>query len=134
MALLSLNRTPMWTYQIDSSEMDNDEGDSYAEGRVSYAIHKRIERNSQLIKEVKAKYLYEKGELRCNACNFSFLEKYGDVGKKFIEVHHTLPVSEAGERNTKIDDCVIVCSNCRRMLHIKRPCLQVNELKELLIR
>lgn len=33
---------------------------------------------------------------------------------------------------TKIEDIAIVCSNCHRMLHRKRPWLSINELKQLL--
>ena len=35
--------------------------------------------------------------LTCLACGFNFQEKYGDLGKGYIHVHHIRPVSELGE-------------------------------------
>lgn len=44
------------------------------------------------------------------------------------------PISEMAENEeTKVEDIVLVCSNCHRMLHRKRPWLTINELKELLV-
>ncbi|MDP6032209.1 MAG: HNH endonuclease [Alphaproteobacteria bacterium] len=38
---------------------------------------------------------------------------------------------EVGER-TKLSDLVLLCSNCHRMVHRKRPWLTVRELRELI--
>ncbi|MDM5358816.1 HNH endonuclease [Peribacillus sp. ACCC06369] len=66
-------------------------------------------------------------------CRFDFKEHYGDIGEGYIEGHHTKPISEMGEdEQTKIEDIVLVCANCHRMLHRRRPWLSINELKELL--
>ena len=71
--------------------------------------------------------------LLCEACGFDFEQVYGEHGKGFIECHHTKPVSElkAGEK-TKLSDLALVCSNCHRMIHRRRPWLSVSELGELL--
>jgi len=71
----------------------------------------------------------------CSVCGFNFLEQYGVIGKDFIEVHHTTPVSKMGD-NYKLDidkDLVPVCSNCHSMLHRKDPPLTVDELKAMMI-
>ncbi len=54
----------------------------------------------------------------CQVCGFVFAEKYGELGKDFIEIHHINPLSESfGERNVTVDDVNLVCANCHRMLH-----------------
>jgi 5-methylcytosine-specific restriction protein A len=70
----------------------------------------------------------------CSVCGFNFLENYGLIGKDYIEVHHTTPVSEMGD-NYSIDidrDLVPVCSNCHSMIHRKTPPLTVDELKSII--
>jgi len=59
--------------------------------------------------------------------------EYGDHGDGFIECHHTKPVSElqVGEK-TKLSDLALVCSNCHRMIHRKRPWLSVDGIRTLL--
>ncbi|WP_410979913.1 HNH endonuclease [Bacillus cereus] len=55
-------------------------------------------------------------------CSFDFYETYGEIGEDFIKGHHTILVSELEEgHKTKIADIAILCSNCHRMLHRKRP-------------
>nr|WP_309143178.1 HNH endonuclease [Bacillus atrophaeus] len=64
-----------------------------------------------------------------------FFEQYGEIGGDFIEGHHTIPVSELEEgQKTKIDDIALVCSNCHKMLHRRRPWLTKEELKKLINR
>ena len=38
--------------------------------------------------------LAKMGQLICEVCGFDFAERYGKLGKDFIECHHTVPVSE----------------------------------------
>ena len=57
----------------------------------------------------------------CEICGFSFVDKYGDIGKDFIEAHHIKPVSEMKEgESTNINDLVMVCSNCHSMIHRRK--------------
>ena len=56
---------------------------------------------------------------KCMICGFDFEEKYGELGKGYIEVHHIKPLSEIDEEvvvNPETD-LICVCSNCHRMLH-----------------
>ncbi len=71
----------------------------------------------------------------CMACGFNFEKSYGKIGKEFIEVHHVVPLSEAGKRETNPEtDLVVLCSNCHSMVHRRHRsngiCLSVDELKE----
>ena len=68
----------------------------------------------------------------CMACGFNFEEFYGTVGKDFIEVHHVVPLSEAGRTETNpATDLIVLCANCHRIIHRRKNiCLSLNELKD----
>jgi len=109
---------------------EDDEG--FEEGKRMLRNHVCRERNYQVIKEAKERL--QKGKLICQICEFNFEIRYGEIGVDYIEGHHIIPVSELEEgAKTKIEDIVLVCSNCHKMLHRRRPWLKVGELKELLI-
>ena len=77
----------------------------------------------------------EKGFLSCDVCNFKFVDKYGLYGKDYIECHHTKPVSELRPgQKTKLSDLSLVCSNCHRMIHLKKPWLSIEELRIKLLK
>ena len=47
------------------------------------------------------------------------IERYGDIGKEFIEVHHLNPISET-EGEHEVDpatEMIPLCSNCHSMIH-----------------
>ena len=70
----------------------------------------------------------------CYVCGFNFLEKYGLIGKDYIEVHHTTPVSKMSDDYVlDIDrDLVPVCSNCHSMIHRKDPPFTIEEIKSMM--
>ena len=105
----------------------------FPEGREIEVKHKARERNQSLVKAAKDRFKIQHGKLFCQICEFNFEETYGEIGNGFIEAHHTVPVSELNDSTTtKISDIALVCSNCHRMLHRKRPWLSMNDLKELI--
>jgi len=56
------------------------------------------------------------------------------LGEDFIECHHTRPLSELlKERPTRIGEIALVCSNCHRMLHRRRPWLGIHELSAIIV-
>jgi 5-methylcytosine-specific restriction protein A len=73
----------------------------------------------------------ERHGCRCAVCNMSFEERYGDIGKDFIHVHHKKPLATCREEY-RIDperDLVPVCPNCHAMLHTVDPPCTVEELR-----
>lgn len=118
---------------IQMQESQDEDSNDVFEGRVLSRFHKYRERDRGIVKKKKDSVLNRSGELRCEACGFSFKDKYGDRGSNFIECHHTKPISEisAGEK-TKLSDLALVCSNCHRMIHAKKPWLSVAELQSIL--
>lgn len=109
------------------------EEDGFPEGQALYRLHRTYERSPLLVEQAKSRVLRKNGRLVCQVCRFDFFQTYGPVGKHFIECHHVVPVSELGVGGkTKVNDIVLVCSNCHRMLHRRRPWLTVDSLKSLL--
>ncbi|MFC2099090.1 HNH endonuclease [Bacteroidota bacterium] len=114
---------------------DDDYGydSEFPEGKEIEKKHKLRERNQAVIKSAKDIFRQKNGKLFCQVCGFDFHEKYGEIGFDFIEGHHTLPISQLkGEVRTKVKDVALVCSNCHRMLHRKRPWLNMDDLKKLI--
>jgi 5-methylcytosine-specific restriction protein A len=116
---------------IESEE----EKSSFVEGGIVERMHLHRERNSRLIKVVKETFKIKFGKLFCQICEFNFTEMYGVLGEDFIEAHHTIAISFMNPNHqTKPEDIALVCANCHRMLHRKRPWLGISELKEILKR
>lgn len=108
--------------------------DGFPEGKLKERLHLARERNAELVYRAKEEALRLNDCLSCMCCGFNFFEKYGELGKGYIEAHHTKPVSELHEDGeiTKAEDLALVCSNCHRMLHRRRPWLKMHELVNLL--
>jgi len=112
--------------------IEDDDENVFPEGKEIYRLHKSKERNRELVKLAKELHLKNDAMLSCQICNFSFATHYGDLGKGFIEAHHIFPISQLTEETkTKIEDLALVCSNCHRMLHRKRPWLTTENLKAI---
>ena len=118
--------------ELKKSIISDDELESY-EGRVIFKKHKVYERDQKLVKQKKTNMLKKNGRLFCEACGFDFYERYGDRGDGYIECHHNVAVSELPEGyKTKQDDLTLLCSNCHKMIHRKRPWISVDELLNLM--
>src|SRR5712692_3379844 len=106
----------------------------FKEGRVlaQFKKHIWIERHGSVPKHAKEIRLKSDPQLHCDVCGFSFVENYGEIGAEFIEAHHKIPLGRIRrERNTKIRDIALVCSNCHRMLHRSNPLLKAEKLRKL---
>lgn len=113
-------------YKIGNDEMS--ETDSVKEGQVLYKLHKLRERNRKIIDAKKKTVLKEKGEIKCEACDFDFEKTYGELGKGYIECHHLIPLSNFHvNKETTLDDLALICSNCHRMIHKD---LSINTIEE----
>ena len=72
------------------------------------------------------------GALSCEACGFDFVVKYGESGDGFAECHHKIPLADSAYTTTRLEDLAILCANCHRMVHVRKPMLAVDELKSLM--
>ncbi len=105
---------------------------TFIEGKEKLRLHLTKERNQHLIREAKLLWAASsKGNIKCSVCDFSFYDFYGNIGKGFIEAHHSLPLSRlTNETVMKISDLVPVCSNCHSMLHRNSRTLSADDLKK----
>lgn len=114
---------------VPLEEEDTSVTTGYKEGSAKKQESNRYERNP-LNRQI---CLQHKG-YTCAVCGFNFEDRYGALGKDFIHVHHTIPVSRMGENYivNPLSDLVPVCPNCHAMLHRTDPPMAIDRLKELI--
>ena len=118
---------------FQSTEYDEPEIAEAAEGRIVTRQHRTRERSRKLVASKKKAFRKVHGSLYCEACGFDFSKVYGPRGDGYIECHHTKPVHEMKRNeNTRLSDLALVCANCHRMIHAKRPWLTMQQLCQLL--
>jgi len=99
------------------------------EGAQLTKLHRYYERVSKNRNRKIESVLAALGNLACEACGFDFAKAYGTRGKGYIECHHVLSVSELSvEKRPTLRDLRLVCSNCHRMIHRRRPWATVEEV------
>lgn len=101
------------------------------EGDPKLVLHFRRERDAALRGSKLAGVLEATGALGCEICGFDFFQRYGEHGRGFAECHHIRPLSD-GKRETLIEDLVVLCANCHRMIHRSSVPLEVDALREML--
>ena len=123
-----------WSLNLDHDSRNNREMQGeFPEGKVVERIHKVRERNSRVVELAKQNFKKKHGKLFCQVCNFDFEEGYGKIGADFIEGHHTIAISDMHPNyKTKPEEIAMLCSNCHRMVHKKRPWLTMEHLSKLL--
>ena len=117
---------------IPSKEVISDEEEEGEEGQLLTRMHRYRERDTKLVKRKKARVIMETEKLQCEVCDFDFSTMYGERGDGFIECHHTKPLSELKPgQKTRLSELSLVCSNCHRMIHRKRPWLSMELLRQV---
>ena len=104
------------------------------EGSLKLSQHLTRERNPKIVKLAKEHFmLTHAGSLFCEICGFNFSTFYGELGEGFIEAHHKKPIAimEPGDE-TRVEDFIMVCSNCHSMLHINNDCISPNRLRTII--
>ncbi len=129
-ALRRLALLPDDAFPADASRPIPEEipsGPNYREGAVRRIYVNRYERDAR----ARRACIRHQGT-RCVVCGFSFEERYGELGRDFIHVHHLRPLAGRGATK-RVDpkrDLIPVCPNCHAMLHRKEPPLDVDELRQ----
>lgn len=115
-----------------SPDEDEDPDFEAVEGRILTRIHHARERNRKLVELKKRSAKRQFGKVACEVCGFEFVTLYGKHGEDFAECHHDVALSllRPGTR-TRLADLRIVCSNCHRMIHHRRPWLAAHQLREI---
>lgn len=70
----------------------------------------------------------------CTACGLTFEDRYGEIGRAFIQVHHLVPISELSNSYEvdPIEDLRPICPNCHAMVHRRTPPYSVEYVREAL--
>ncbi|MEE9361249.1 MAG: HNH endonuclease [Cellulophaga sp.] len=97
------------------------------EGKSKTVSVNIYERNIQARKEC-----IEHFGLNCQVCEYNFEDKFGNLGKDFILVHHKIEIATIGKeyKINPITDLIPVCPNCHSMLHKRKPAYTISELKK----
>ncbi|MFC6860382.1 MrcB family domain-containing protein [Zunongwangia atlantica] len=114
------------------SDTSFSEEPEYGFEKKQIRLHKRIERNSNISKKVKKIKGYQ-----CEACSMNFRDKYGELGDKYIEAHHLIPISTLGIGKFRVDyknDFAILCSNCHSMIHRLKDPSDLEQLKKIVLK
>jgi 5-methylcytosine-specific restriction enzyme A len=102
---------------------------SYAEGAGKEVVVNAYERNPAARAACLRHYGYA-----CSVCELKMEALYGRLGRKYIHVHHIVPLFRVRGRY-KVDpiaDLRPVCPNCHAMLHRQKPPLRISVLRKLL--
>jgi 5-methylcytosine-specific restriction protein A len=102
----------------EALELTSDQKSAASEGRLVAAWVRRRERDPA-IRRRKLEQIAKIGRPRdCEVCGFNFDRVYGaDHADGYVEVHHVVPLHVSGLTTTRLDDLVLLCANCHRMLH-----------------
>lgn len=131
--LESINDKEIINKLYDIEEEQDNYVNEALEGELVYRLHKARERDNRLSESKKKLTLKKTGKLKCEVCEFDFHEVYGELGKGFIECHHTKQLSSyETQQKTQLNDLALVCSNCHRMLHRNKTDMSIQTLKKIL--
>ena len=73
------------------------------------------ERNANLIKKAKEKFKERhEGKLFCEICEVDFSQRYGKLGKDFIEAHHIKERCTYPELMFDVDNGLTLCHECHK--------------------
>jgi len=122
--LTTLNKLAVALRSLSNSPLAKELADPVAEeddcpaGKLLFRLHKRLELNDKL-NEIKKQ---RTRTFKCELCSFDFEQTYGPIGKGYIEIHNRTPLTHMrANKQTRLSDLMLVCSNCHRMLHRQRP-------------
>lgn len=105
------------------------------EGKLLTRIHVYRERDRAFAKRAKDHYRKASGgKLVCSCCDTVPVEIYGEErGERAIEAHHTVPIEELQPDSvTLVSEMAMVCATCHRIIHSRKPCLTISEVRALL--
>ncbi|MEZ4908741.1 MAG: HNH endonuclease [Saprospiraceae bacterium] len=126
------HKRKIWAYRIKNTlltEEFEEFNTKHIEGKVSKVFVNRYERDSA----ARIKCINHFGTA-CQVCEFNFEDKFGEIGKDFIHVHHLKEISSIAEEYevNPIEDLIPVCPNCHAMLHKRKPAFKIEELKRIM--
>ena len=91
------------------------------EGGRRLMIHLRFERKAKIAQEAVRRHVHAAGPV-CKLCAMDFSNRYQlSSWEHCLEAHHITPLSfRLKAANTRLDDFLIICPTCHRVIHKKR--------------
>jgi hypothetical protein len=125
--LLSGDRLQRLEQSIDETHKVSDKQDAL-EGEKFKAETTFRKRSRALIEAKKAN-----SDGRCEACGFSFGERYGEIGRDCLVAHHINAIAGRSTASKKtLDDIVLLCPNCHAVIHSSEVPISLDNLKSML--
>ena len=102
------------------------------EGKSKVRIHRYKERDPKLVKLAKDRFRKKHGKLFCQCCGIDFRVSYAPMKHDAIDAHHAVPLADVEEeKKTRVEDLMLLCPNCHRMVHRTSDC-SVMAVKKIL--
>ncbi len=103
----------------------------YHEGATIKISINAYERNTKARKACIDHYGY-----KCYVCQFDFELFYGEIGEKFIHVHHEIPLADIKEEYEidPINHLKPLCPNCHAIIHRTHLPIGINKMLEIIKR
>ncbi|PAU94367.1 hypothetical protein CK503_06060 [Aliifodinibius salipaludis] len=134
------------TYKQILSKAEINSNESYKQFSSSKGYDKDFESHEEGNKKERYTTDYERNPINrqkaidyhgldCEVCGVNFQERYGELGKGFIHVHHIKPISEYNKsfRPDIKNDFAVLCPNCHAIIHRpKKKTLSIEELRKLI--
>jgi len=88
------------------------------EGGRKLVVHLKVERDPSIAREAVRRYVRDSGPI-CKLCVLDFSRCYQmGPGEHCLEAHHKLPLSfRLGASRTNIEDFLVICPSCHRVIH-----------------
>lgn len=116
--VLESNLSPDLDVDIHSITVD--------EGQRRLVLHLQRERKRSIVDKKKK----QAATLDCEVCGFSSSCTYGGTAEKYCEVHHLIPLHKVeGTTKTRMEDLAILCANCHRVVHLRNPPHELDEIR-----
>ncbi|WP_081969347.1 HNH endonuclease [Paracoccus sanguinis] len=115
-------------FQIPNEAVSSEES-NFQEGAVETVVVNRYERSAA----ARALCLAAHG-FCCVCCGDTLSNRYGEIARNFIHVHHKIRVSDMQGAYTvdPIRELVPVCPNCHAIIHLRDPMFAIEEVRALL--
>lgn len=98
-----------------------------------FQFHKNRETDPLVIKIKKEMVLATTEKLKCEVCSFNSHSFYGEIGNDLMEIHYNKELKNTpGLEPSEMDNFVVVCSNCHKVLDKNFGLLNVADLKKLI--
>lgn len=128
--LQAIGPTPGEDEFTSAEEVMLEDGQAVTEGAIKQIYVNVYERNPAARRKCIQHYGYI-----CFICEFNFKDRYGEVGKNLIHVHHLTPLSKIGTEYQldPVKDLRPVCPNCHAVIHRrKEEPYSMEEMKEFI--